>query len=61
MLQKNIEDQFSIPSGYTLVKQQKQQPTYSFIPAAETQNGQTTSRTQNGHEVEGTIDLNLKL
>ncbi|KAL5081581.1 hypothetical protein RYX36_010002 [Vicia faba] len=55
--EKNIEDQFSIPAGYKLVKQQKQ-PTYSFIPA---QNGQTTSRNQNGHEVEEIIDLNFKL
>ncbi|XP_058779563.1 uncharacterized protein LOC131653443 isoform X2 [Vicia villosa] len=50
--EKNIEDQFSIPAGYRLVKQQ------NFIPG---QNGQTTSRNQNGHEVEEIIDLNLKL
>lgn len=57
MLQKNIEDQFSIPAGYRLVKQQTQ-PTYSFIPG---QNGQTTSKNQNVHQVEEIIDLNLKL
>jgi len=54
-----MEDQFHAPPGYRLVKQQRQ-PLYNFIPPAEIQNGQT-SRTQNGHEMGDTLDLNLKL
>jgi len=59
MVQENMEDQFHAPPGYRLVKQQRQ-PLYNFIPPAEIQNGQT-SRTQNGHEMGDTLDLNLKL
>lgn len=58
MLQGNIEDQFHAPPGYRF--HQQRQHMYNFIPPAETQNGQT-SRTQNGHEMGDTLDLNLKL
>ncbi|KEH38642.1 DNA N6-methyl adenine demethylase isoform X2 [Medicago truncatula] len=54
----NIEDQFHAPPGYRF--HQQRQHMYNFIPPAETQNGQT-SRTQNGHEMGDTLDLNLKL